>query len=122
MKRMKVLGALWALVAAVALVGCGSTSFGLLKPSTASVAPTSNGVSVLIANFAFEPSTVTVTAGQTVTWTNRDGVPHDATGAGWTSGSISSGQSYTKLFDKPGTYPYRCQVHPAMPGATVTVK
>lgn len=122
MKRMKVLGAVCALVAALALAGCASSSFGLLKPSTPSVTPTANGVSVLITNFAYEPPDVTIAVGQTVTWTNKDGVPHDATGSGWTSGSISSGDSYTKLFDKPGTYPYKCQVHPAMPGGTVTVK
>jgi plastocyanin len=122
MNRTRRLGAVCALAAALVLPGCASSSFGLLKPSTPSVPPSANGASVLITNFAYEPPNVTIAAGQTVTWTNKDGVPHDATGSGWTSGSISSGQSYTRLFDKPGTYPYKCQVHPAMPGGTVTVQ
>jgi plastocyanin len=91
-------------------------------PSAPSVTATPAGVTVVISNFAFNPGSVTISAGQTVTWRNDDGVPHDATGSDWTSGSISRGESYTKRFDTPGTFTYVCKVHPAMKSATVIVQ
>jgi YVTN family beta-propeller protein len=75
-----------------------------------------------IAGFAF-PDTITITAGQTVTWTNADPVPHTVTSdtGAWDSGEIASGKSFSMTFTKPGTYPYSCAIHPSMQG-TVVVK
>jgi plastocyanin len=109
-------------VALWALAGCGPSGSGVSQPTTPSVAPTSGGATVVIKDFAFTPSTVTIKVGETVTWRNEDGVPHDATAGTFTSGSISSGQSYTKKFDKAGTYTYVCKVHPSMAAATVIVQ
>jgi len=106
-------------VAAWSLAGCGPSGS---QPTTPSVAPSSGGATVVIKDFAFTPATVTIKAGETVTWRNEDGVPHDATGDGFTSGSISQGQSYTRKFDKRGTYTYVCSVHPSMAAATVVVR
>lgn len=108
--------------ALLATGGCGPSMAGGSRPSTPSVAATPAGATVVISGFAFNPGSVTITAGQTVTWRNDDGVPHDATGSDWTSGSISSGESYTRHFDTPGTYTYICKVHPAMKSATVVVQ
>jgi len=109
-------------VALWALAGCGPSMSGVGKPTTPSVAPTSGGATVVIKDFAFTPPTVTIKVGETVTWRNEDGVPHDATADSFTSGSISSGESYTRKFDKAGTYTYVCKVHPSMAAAMVIVQ
>jgi plastocyanin len=77
---------------------------------------------VRIANFAFNPPTVTVMAGQTVTWTNADTVAHTTssdTGV-WNSGPLPPGMSFSQTFPTAGTYAYHCIIHPRMTG-TVTV-
>ena len=82
---------------------------------------------VNIVNFAFQPSTTTISAGDSVTWTwssANSGTPHstssDSTSAvQWDSGIRSSG-SFTVTFSTPGTFTYHCNVHPFMTG-TITV-
>src|SRR5215211_4203530 len=77
---------------------------------------------VSIKNFAFNPPNTTVSAGTTVTWVNNDQVPHTPTAndGAFDSGTLQPGQSYSFVFDKPGTYAYHCNIHPDM-SATVTV-
>jgi plastocyanin len=77
--------------------------------------------SVGIADFAFAPDAVTVDVGDTVTWTNQDGVPHTATadGGAFDTGSLGQGQSGEATFDTPGTFTYHCAVHPTMTGTVV---
>jgi plastocyanin len=76
---------------------------------------------VFIQGMAFSPSTITITAGTTVTWTNKDGVAHTVTSTTglFDSGSISTNETYSHLFSTAGTFPYLCTVHPTM---TATVK
>ncbi|GAB3784216.1 cupredoxin domain-containing protein [Dyella agri] len=77
-----------------------------------------------IRNFMFMPKTLTVPAGATVTWVNRDEEPHivvSANGQFAPSKALDSNDSYTTTFGKPGTYVYYCTVHPFMTG-TVIVK
>jgi plastocyanin len=74
---------------------------------------------VSIAGFAFSPGTVTVTEGDTVTWTNDDQVPHTATGDGFDTESIDGGQTASITFDTAGTYAYACAIHPTMTGTVV---
>jgi plastocyanin len=69
-------------------------------------------------NIAFNPETLTVPAGTTVTWTNEDGVAHTVT---WDdrsvdSGLINQGGTFSFTFDTPGTYGYFCIPH-GSPGA-----
>jgi plastocyanin len=82
------------------------------------------GNAVTIMNFAFAPAALTVKAGTTVTWTNKDSDAHTVTsqGSGGPLGSaaLATGQSYSYTFAKPGTYSYLCTIHPFMT-ATVTV-
>jgi plastocyanin len=75
-----------------------------------------------IANFAFDPPTLSIPAGTTVTWTNQDSAPHTATdtGGAFQSGKLDQGQSYSFTFDTPGTYNYHCEYHANMT-ATITV-
>jgi plastocyanin len=78
---------------------------------------------VLIGATFFDPQTVTVTAGDTVTWTNGQGrhtVSSD-TGA-FDSGPLAEGQTYAFQFTAPGTYPYRDRLNPSGARGTVIVQ
>jgi Icc protein len=75
-----------------------------------------------IANFAFTPQRLTVRAGMTVTWVNRDDTAHalaSATGAFQASKPLDTDQRYSVTFDKPGSYDYFCSIHPVMKGRVV---
>jgi plastocyanin len=79
------------------------------------------GGSVTIANFAFQPSWISVPAGTTVTWVNGDGVAHTVTSdvGAFDSGAIAPGASFGLTFSTPGTYTYHCAFHPMMTGTVV---
>lgn len=96
----------------------------------AAVAPASPPVraqaaqQIAVQNFAFQPATLTVSAGTTVTWTNQDGVEHTTTSdqgstVSWDSGALPQGQSYSVTFTQPGTYTYHCAIHPFMKGTII---
>lgn len=78
---------------------------------------------VTIQNFAFSPATITVKAGDSVTWTNQDSAGHSATADdnSFDTGVLPQGQSKSVTFSKAGTYTYHCSVHPNMK-ATVIVQ
>jgi plastocyanin len=77
---------------------------------------------VFIQNMAFVPNTITVTAGTTITWTNKDAIAHTVTSntALFNSGSLATGKTFTYTFSAAGTYSYYCSIHPTMV-ASVTV-
>ena len=83
----------------------------------------SSAMTVDIKDFAFNPPSIEVAAGTTVTWTNSDSAPHTATqdGGGFQSGRLDQGQSFSFTFDTAGTFEYHCEFHPNMHG-TVVVK
>jgi len=105
-------GALALLLAALVLFVLGSLE--MARGATHAVA---------IADFAFAPATLTITAGDTVTWTNEDAVAHTATGttAGFDSGLLDQGESFSLTFTTPGTYDYLCTPHPSMTGQLVVL-
>jgi plastocyanin len=74
-----------------------------------------------ISGFKFDPATVTVKVGATVTWTNQDSANHTVTGddGSWTSESLAKGATFSFTFDKAGTYAYHCAVHSLMKGNIV---
>ena len=79
---------------------------------------------VIIRNFAFEPATVTVRAGATVTWVNCDqpGEPaHTSTadGGAWSSPTLGTGEAYSQSFDQVGKFAYHCEPHPFMMGSVI---
>ena len=73
---------------------------------------------VMVANFAFGPSAIKVSAGQAVTWTNNDDTPHliTVTGSNQRSEVMLKGQSATLKFDAAGNVAYICGLHPSMKG------
>lgn len=74
---------------------------------------------VTIVDLAFQPATIAIAAGSTVTWTNAGALPHTATSdtGAFDSGILSAGGSFSTTFTTPGLYAYRCLIHPAMLGA-----
>ena len=78
---------------------------------------------VRINNRKFSPSKLTIKAGDTVTWSNEDGMDHTATAAdkSWSTDSLSSGQSGSITFAQKGEYRYICRWHPGMTGKIVVI-
>jgi len=77
---------------------------------------------VSIDNFTFTPQALTVKAGTTVTWTNKDDIPHGiaATGNAFKrSNAMDTDDTYSFMFTTPGTYQYFCYIHPHMTGTIV---
>jgi plastocyanin len=75
---------------------------------------------VVIEHYGFTPKRLVVPQGAIVTWTNRDGIRHDATAVGqWTTGLILPGQTGSITASSPGTFQYKCTVHPDMTGTLV---
>jgi plastocyanin len=64
----------------------------------------------------FSPGTITIDPGQSVTWVNSHDDAHTATGIGFDTGIMQPGTLATVTFDRPGTFPYACQIHPEMTG------
>lgn len=97
-------------------------SYAGFEPTPAECAPAASGASVTIAGFAFDPASLDVAAGTTVTWTNQDSTQHTVTAAdgSFESGAIAEGGTFSQTFDTPGTYAYACRFHPTMKG-TITV-
>ena len=71
---------------------------------------------------SFQPTTLTIKAGDTVVWVNKDVMPHTATASaakGFDSGVLLSGKSWKQVFKTKGTQPYVCIFHPTMKGKLV---
>ncbi|MFL5759861.1 MAG: cupredoxin family copper-binding protein [Thermomicrobiales bacterium] len=110
------------------LVGLTETGAegGAATPAASPAASTNGGATeqaVTIQGFAFNPPTLTIPVGTTVTWTNQDSAPHTATSndGAFQSGKLDQGKSYSFTFDKAGTYDYHCEYHANMHG-TITVQ
>jgi len=105
------------LAAAAALWLVGASPEAGLAVEAPAAAP---GI-VIARNFMFAPASITVKAGTTVTWTNRDQEPHtivSVTGL-FRSAALDTNESFSYKFDRPGTYPYLCTIHAGMVGTIV---
>ena len=99
-----------------AVVGSGLAG-GVLVARAASPA-----TAVSIDNFTFTPQSLTVKAGTTVTWTNKDDIPHGiaaTNNAFKRSPALDTDDSYSFTFTTPGSYQYFCYIHPHMTGTIV---
>jgi plastocyanin len=78
---------------------------------------------VTIANFAFDPGTLTIKEGTTVTWTNTDSVVHTVTSdtGVFDSGDMAQGATFSYTFTTAGTYVYHCLPHHAKMMGTIIV-
>ena len=84
------------------------------------------GSEVLVQGFRFQPDTLEVSTGATVTWTNEDDIQHTATAGApdapteeFDVALDGAGASGSHTFDTPGTYAYFCEVHNSMLGEIV---
>ena len=78
-----------------------------------------------IKDFMFNPPTITVKSGETITWINRDEEPHTIVSVGkkfQKSSALDTDQEYSITAGAPGTYEYFCSVHPKMTGTIVVEK
>ena len=77
---------------------------------------------VSIVDFAFQPASVELATGGTVTWTNTGQAPHTVTAddGSFDSGTLSPGATFSQTFGTAGTFTYACAFHPSMM-ATITV-
>jgi plastocyanin len=93
----------------------------LTSTPTRTRTPTPTGPSVAIIDFAFQPTSLTVNVGDTVTWTNTGSLPHTVTSNTnvWTSATVNPGASFSFTFTTPGTYAYRCSFHTSMTGTII---
>src|SRR5207237_6762706 len=130
--RRLVLAATLTAAAALVLAACGSSYGGSSSKSSygapATVGPSTTGPAAAAAtadlgimNFRFTPASVSVRAGNTVRWTNKDGTAHTVTltqpAVG--SGTLNPHDRFSHAFTEPGTFAYHCQIHPFMDGAVV---
>ena len=75
---------------------------------------------VTIEGMVFRPATLTVKAGDVVTWTNKDLVPHTVTAPGrFDSQQVDAGKSWTWTARAKGRIDYVCTYHPGMQGTVV---
>ena len=87
------------------------------KPASTTVI-TSTGNAVAISNYTFVPDKLVVAVGTTVTWTNKDSTTHTVKFPD-KDHTIATGESFSRTFDKPGSYTYICGIHSSMKGTIV---
>ena len=105
--------------------GLAAASFALIAGlGSAVVGQTTSvtgAVQAAIKGFSFQPPTITVPVGGSVTWTNHDGEPHTVTGidGSFRSEALDEDDTFTFKFTKPGVYQYICTIHPRMRGMVI---
>jgi plastocyanin len=83
--------------------------------------PKPESIEVKIDNFSFAPAALTVPVGTTVTWTNRDDIPHTvvSTDGVFKSKVLDTDDRFSFTFSNAGKYPYFCSIHPKMTGTVI---
>ena len=115
--RRSVAVAVLFLAVAMAIGGSGSGAGNF----TASAQQKPETVEVKIDNFSFGPAELTVAVGTTVTWTNRDDIPHTvvSTDKVFKSKVLDTDEKFSYTFTQAGSFPYFCSIHPKMTGKVV---
>ncbi len=109
------LGLLVAALAATALAaGCGGAAQSDEPVATTEV--------TMVKSYRFDPRTIEVDAGATVTWTNEDNFTHTVQVDGQEDHKVEPGGRVSITFDEPGTYDYVCTLHRQDMDGQVVVK
>lgn len=103
-------------VVALAAIGCSGSGAG--TPDASPVATTTVD---LPKSYKFAPAAISVTAGDTVTWTNSDNFSHSVRIEGGEPLVMKPGEQVAHTFDAPGTFKYDCSFHPQDMQGTVVV-
>jgi plastocyanin len=114
MRRRFVLPAVAVLAATLFATGCGGAG--------ASSEPMATTEVKMVKSYRFDPKTIEIEAGQTVTWTNEDNFTHTVEVEGQEDHKVGEGESVEITFDEPGTYEYVCTLHSQDMDGTVVVK
>jgi plastocyanin len=95
-------------------------TFGVAGSGAEPAPPPSDEVQIV--DRIYQPTTLTVEAGQSVLWHNTTLQPHTVTALGgeFDSGKLDGGENFSVTFTNPGTFAYKCTIHPTMHGV-VTV-
>jgi len=100
--------------------GGGGGDGAAAKSAEAEDAKDAKGTPVAITNFLFEPAELQVPPGTKVTWTNMDDAPHNVQDLSDLnkplSRDLNKGETFSITYEKPGDYPYLCQLHTYMTG------
>jgi plastocyanin len=111
-----------AVLATAMLLGFSSL-VSVYKSDAALAQEKPSATEVKIDNFSFGPGTVTLPAGATVTWTNRDDIPHTVVSSDdsrvFKSKVLDTDEKFSFTFNHPGTYQYFCSIHPKMTGKVI---
>lgn len=112
------------LAGTIVFAACGNDSDSSEEGSPAATGEAAgSGTEVSIEGFEFEPESLTVSAGSTVTWTNRDDAIHsiqdESDLATEESDDLGEGDTFGITYDQPGEYPYICGIHNYMTGTVV---
>lgn len=101
--------------------GLGIAGLSAARNGTATAQQKTETADVKVGNFTFGPATLTVPAGTTVTWTNRDDIPHTvvSTTQAFKSKVLDTDERFSFTFGKAGTFEYFCSLHPKMTGKVV---
>jgi plastocyanin len=106
----------------IVMLGLGLIFALVLRSATVigQPAPT-RATEVRVDNFTFSPEVVTVPVDSTITWTNKDDVPHviASTNATFRSKGLDTDDHYSFTFTQRGTYSYYCSIHPKMTGKII---
>ena len=118
--RRRIVGPIVAL--ALVLAACGSSASSAPSAGRGRPAGSSAGGAVAIIDFAFQPASISVPKGTTVTWTNTGATAHTVTAddASFDSGNLDVGKTYSTIANLAGTIAYHCTIHPQMK-ATIVV-
>ena len=93
----------------------------ILHPTRAKSEDKASPLEVRVDNFTFGPDTLTVPVNSTVTWVNKDDLPHVIASSDgvFKSKALDTDDKYSYTFTKAGTYPYYCSIHPKMVGKII---
>ncbi len=119
---MNVKKVLWLIcLAALLVIAAGLLLPGQASPGASPQEKPASSAEVKIDNFSFGPATLTISVGTTVTWTNRDDIPHNVVSNDkvFKSKVLDTDEKFSFTFTKAGTYPYFCGIHPHMTGKVI---
>ncbi len=114
MRRRFLLAAVAVLSAALFAASCGG--------SDGSSEPVATTEVKMVKSYRFDPKTIEIEAGQTVTWTNEDNFTHTVEVEGQEDHKVGQGERVEITFDEAGTYEYVCTLHSQDMDGTVIVK
>jgi plastocyanin len=103
----------WLVLLAVLVAGCGGAGES---------APVATTDVTMVKSYRFDPETIEVQAGDTVTWTNDDNFTHTVQVDGQEDHKVERGDKVAIAFDRPGTYEYVCTLHRRDMHGTVIVR